>query len=531
VRTGGGGNSSPFPVSLSYGGTALGNISLQGGGALPTSVIIPAGQDTAKVYYSVNQNNLGSGPGTFIINVQCPCGGSSPYVIDVYDPSNTSNFQANATCAGGGQNNGTISITTGTGGTGFYESSIDGGVTWLPSTTNHTGLAPGTYTVFIRDVGGCSWVTRTVSTSLTAGAIGSPQTICSGTAPATLTSTTAPSGGTYQWQSSPNGSTWTNIPGATELTYTPGTLNATTHYRRNVTNSCGTASTAAVVITMAPALTAGAIGTSQTICSGTAPAAFTSTTAASGGTYQWQSSPDGSSWTDIAGATSSTYAPGTLNATTHYRRNATNTCGTVSTTPVVITMASSFTAGAIGSNQSIAYGATPAPLTSTTPASGGTGTITYQWQSSPDSASWTDISGANIITYAPATLTATTYYRRVATCTCGTGYTNGVKITIGASASMITAYDIEICNGEPASFSASLTTPGSINNPIFRWYSAQTGGTLLYVGDTFTPLHYLTATTTYYVSVSGDDQSESPRKAVTVSVSPLATPNMIKITQ
>ncbi|MBN2215197.1 MAG: gliding motility-associated C-terminal domain-containing protein, partial [Bacteroidales bacterium] len=35
--------------------------------------------------------------------------------------------------------------------------------------------------------------------------------------------------------------------------------------------------------------------------------------------YQWQSSPDGSAWTDIGGATGVSYDPGPITATTHYR--------------------------------------------------------------------------------------------------------------------------------------------------------------------------------------------------------------------
>jgi hypothetical protein len=42
-------------------------------------------------------------------------------------------------------------------------------------------------------------------------------------------------------------------------------------------------------------------------------------------TYQWQSSPDGgvSGWTDIVGATSSTYLPTTANTGTYYYRRVT----------------------------------------------------------------------------------------------------------------------------------------------------------------------------------------------------------------
>ncbi|WP_315817187.1 hypothetical protein [Paraflavitalea speifideaquila] len=65
---------------------------------------------------------------------------------------------------------------------------------------------------------------------------------------------------------------------------------------------------------------------SQTIVSGTAPAL--SATAPSGGsgsypymyTFQWQSSPNGSTWTNISGATSgSSCAAGPITANTYFR--------------------------------------------------------------------------------------------------------------------------------------------------------------------------------------------------------------------
>jgi gliding motility-associated-like protein len=55
---------------------------------------------------------------------------------------------ANITCFGA--NNGTITISSPTGGSGAYEYSISGGASWQAS-GSFTGLAPGTYVVLIRD--------------------------------------------------------------------------------------------------------------------------------------------------------------------------------------------------------------------------------------------------------------------------------------------------------------------------------------------------------------------------------------------
>ncbi|MEJ7658581.1 MAG: hypothetical protein WKG07_02575 [Hymenobacter sp.] len=77
-----------------------------------------------------------------------------------------------------------------------------------------------------------------------------------------------------------------------------------------------------VVITVTPAVTAGSIGSDQTICPGATPTSLTSTAGPGGGTgtfaYQWQSSANNANWNDIAGATDAGYAPGPLIGTTYY---------------------------------------------------------------------------------------------------------------------------------------------------------------------------------------------------------------------
>ena len=71
-----------------------------------------------------------------------------------------------------------------------------------------------------------------------------------------------------------------------------------------------------VLITVYGQLLPGTIGTAQSICYNTAPAALTQLSAPSGGpggyTYQWQDSPDNSTFTNIGGATGVGYAPPVL---------------------------------------------------------------------------------------------------------------------------------------------------------------------------------------------------------------------------
>jgi gliding motility-associated-like protein len=70
--------------------------------------------------------------------------------------------------------------------------------------------------------------------------------------------------------------------------------------------------------------------------------------------------------------------------------------------------------GAIGGTQAICIGTAAATLVSISPATGGNGTIDYQWQISNDNLTYTNIPGATGLTYEPGTLSQTAYFRRVA---------------------------------------------------------------------------------------------------------------------
>ena len=63
-----------------------------------------------------------------------------------------------------------------------------------------------------------------------------------------------------------------------------------------------------------------------------------------------------------------------------------------------------------------------------TPSSGGTGTFTYQWQSSPDGTNWTNIEDAVDMSYTHTSLEGLTYFRRLTLDECGSSETNQVRI-------------------------------------------------------------------------------------------------------
>ncbi len=88
------------------------------------------------------------------------------------------------------------------------------------------------------------------------------------------------------------------------------------------------------------------VSDNQLICYGNVPAALKATTASGGSgpiyNYQWQSSVDGSAWTDIPGANILLYSPYALTETTYFRINATDAgsshCGTVPSEPVTVSV-------------------------------------------------------------------------------------------------------------------------------------------------------------------------------------------------
>jgi hypothetical protein len=108
--------------------------------------------------------------------------------------------------------------------------------------------------------------------------------------------------------------------------YRNATPSSSITYKVTGTRTVGNCTnTATVNVTVITNLVAGSISSDQTICSGTAPAGFTSTSATGGSgaiQYQWQESPDNISFTNITGATVETYTAPALTQTTYYRRKA-----------------------------------------------------------------------------------------------------------------------------------------------------------------------------------------------------------------
>jgi len=164
-------------------------------------------------------------------------------------------------------------------------------------------------------------------------------------------------------------------------------------------------------------LSAGTIGSSQTICYNTAPAKLFQLIKPRRGigvyTYQWQYSTDQISWNNIGGETTTSYNPPVLTETRWFRMRVTSGSTSSITNSVLITVNPSLTSGSIASEQTICYNTPPTPLRQLTSPGGGSGKYEYQWQSSLNNLSWTDISGANTMDFNSPSLTSDVYFRRI----------------------------------------------------------------------------------------------------------------------
>jgi len=212
-------------------------------------------------------------------------------------------------------------------------------------------------------------------------------------------------------------------------------------------------------------------------------------------TYQWQSSPDGTTFTDIPNATALTYQPGALAVDTYYQRIVTSgSCISISNI-VKITVQGELTGINISAGQTICYNTAPTKLIGETPA-GGSGTFSYVWQKSTTSATngFTDIVGATDVDYQPTGLTQTTYFRRTVTSGSCKGISNIVTIKVTPLFSLQQLPDLVICNNtaqNAVDFAADLNSP----NISYKWINSETTIGLVASGDNAIPSFTATNTT------------------------------------
>jgi hypothetical protein len=306
----------------------------------------------------------------------------------------------------------------------------------------------GNYNVLITNSCGTTTSNTVALTVNTAPVITTqPQavTACSGAA-ATFSVVSTTPGTTYQWQYNTG-----NISGATNSSYTIPSVavaNAGT-YNVVLTNTCGstTSNTVTLTVNTLPVITTQPVG--QTICSGAA-ASFSVATSTPGVSYQWQYNSG-----NIGGATNSSYNIASAlpaNSGT-YNVVLTNSCGSVTSNTVTLTVNTLPVITAQPVPQSVCSGSTASfSVTTTTPG------VTYQWQFGNN-----PISGAtnSTLSIPSAGVGNVGNYNVVLTNSCGTTTSNTVALSLNQPPILNTQPQSQtLCAGAAVTFSVSTSTPG-----------------------------------------------------------------------
>ncbi len=286
----------------------------------------------------------------------------------------------NITCSGA--NDGTITITSPTGGYGTYEYSIDGGANWQAS-GNFTALAPGFYNVQIRDAAHTSCVVvlngslRITEPPVLSANVAKTNITCNGANDGTIT-ITFPSGGYGTYEYSINGGGSWQLAG-TYNNLAPGSYDV--RMRDAAHTGCFTILNPALIINE-PAILNATVNSTNITCFGANNGIITITGATGGyGTYEYSIN-GGTNWSGLNNF--SNLAPGTYDVRI---RDAANTgCVITLNGALVITQPAVLDADIASTNVSC-FGASDGTITITNP-TGGYGTYEYSingggsWQAS-----------------------------------------------------------------------------------------------------------------------------------------------------
>jgi hypothetical protein len=138
------------------------------------------------------------------------------------------------------------------------------------------------------------------------------------------------------------------------------------------------------------------------------------------GAIKWQSSPNGTAWADIAGATTANYTTAPITATTYYRAVATTGVCTENSNTLTVTV--NPTGGTITASVNPVCTGGTATLT----LAGSTGTI--QWQRSSDSTTFTTVGGVTANHTSTPILTKSFFRTKLSNGTCADEFSNILKI-------------------------------------------------------------------------------------------------------
>ncbi len=120
--------------------------------------------------------------------------------------------------------------------------------------------------------------------------------------------------------------------------------------------------------------------------------------------------------------------------------------------------------------------------------------VTYQWQSSADNTSWSNVSGTSS-TYS-ATVSSDTYFQCLVTCSGFTAASSAPKLIIAATPAVLSTTPATRCGTGVVTLNGTASAGTTLS-----WYDVATGGTPLATGNSYTT-PVLSATKDYYVESS-----------------------------
>jgi gliding motility-associated-like protein len=525
-------------------------------------------------YYYVNINNGGTGGAVSCNNLNSAIATITVHPLPVIT---SGTFATESLCISSTATSMTASATTTTGTIASYQwysnaNANNTGGTIITGATNATFTPPtnatGTtyYYCEVTNSWGCK-ATTAVSGAIKvySAAIISSQPVAAdycvnASAQATLLSVTAttnaPGSLTYRWFSNTTNSNsgGTLIGSATSATYRPAiTAAGATYYYVEVGNGgpvgCATTTSNATLINVFSTPTISQI-VSSNYCKDAAANSI-SITASNGGvgtlTYQWyeNTTASTSNGTMINGANSATYTPSTSTVgTKHYYVVVTNggptsTCNTITSGIATINIFAPPTINAHPVSATYCKDNTVTALTVGGAATGGLGTLSYQWFSNTTN---TNSGGATITnttaTYTPLSTIPGTYYyyvevRNGATggaTACNTTPSNVATITIHplpVSTSTFATESLCISSTATSMTASATTTTGTI--ATYQWYKNSTnnytGATQIAneTNATFTPPTTTTGTSYYFCEIT-NSWGCSTRTAISGAINVYAAP-------
>jgi hypothetical protein len=346
---------------------------------------------------------------------------------------------------------------------------------------NWSNMTNQSITVTYVNGNGCSGTyTRAITLSpLPTAALSGSTSVCSGTSATLSVSLTGLAPWRITYSDGTNSKTITGIstsPYTFEVT--PATNTTTTYTITSVmdANDMTNTGTGSTNVTALPIIEAPVVVAVSDLCYGSNDAVIRATvsgTQSAAVVYQWQSSVDNITWTDISNSNTLNYSPGELYNSVYYRVSAfISGCEAKVSNAIKVNVHEPITNAIVScEKQTLCFGDAPEIITST-PSSGGNGTFNYQWQQKT-SGTWVNV-GSNSLTYRPSSLTTTTTFRVITRDkgipSCGSVYSNELVITVKdpiLAGKISTDQKITI-GAVPAPFTS--VTPGSGSGSItYAW--------------------------------------------------------------